>query len=254
MSNVTDTKQSETPDVLFVLPAYNEEEQIGWAMKELASWLDANAHYSWRVMAADNASTDATLAIAEGLAAERPEAFAAYHLDEKGRGRALRRVWLASGSRVVAYMDVDLSTALGAIAPLVDPLLSDDADITFGSRLAPGAHCKRGLKREFVSRCYNWLLRRTFGWKVGYAARDAQCGFKAMRSEVAQQILPLVADNGWFFDTELLVRGYARGLRIVEVPVTWNEDLGTTVNVVRTALDDLRGMWRLVREIRRGEI
>ena len=242
------------PDVLFVLPAYNEEEQIGWAMKELASWLDKNAHYTWRVMAADNASTDATLAIAQALADERPEAFAAYHLDEKGRGRALRRVWLASGSRVVAYMDVDLSTALGAIAPLVDPLLSNDGDISFGSRLAKGAHCKRGLRREFVSRCYNFLLRSAFGWNVGYAARDAQCGFKAVRGEVAQELLPRVADNGWFFDTELLVRGYARGLRLIEVPVTWTEDLGTTVKVVSTAMDDLRGMWRLLKEIRRGTI
>ena len=254
MSEAQPTPAVEEPDVLFVLPAYNEEEQIGWAMEELAAWLDLNAHYSWRVMAADNASTDATLAIAKGLAEKRPEAFAAYHLDEKGRGRALRRVWLSSGSKVVAYMDVDLSTSLGAVAPLIDPLLANDADISFGSRLAKGAHCKRSFKREAVSRCYNWLLRRTFGWNVGYAARDAQCGFKAMRGEVAQQLLPRVADNGWFFDTELLVRGYARGLRIIEVPVSWTEDLGTTVNVVSTAVDDLRGMWRLLREIRRGEI
>ena len=136
------------------------------------------------------------------------------HLDEKGRGRALKRAWLQSDARVVAYVDVDLSTDLRGLPPLVAPLLSGHSDIAIGTRLAASSRVSRGGKREFISRCYNFLLRRTMGAQF----TDAQCGFKAMRSDVAAQLLPLVEDTGWFFDTELLILAERSGMRIHEVP------------------------------------
>jgi putative flippase GtrA len=167
----------------------------------------------------------------------------AVHLPQKGRGRALRQVWGASDADVVAYMDVDLSTGLEALLPLVAPLVSGHSDLAIGTRLANGAAVVRGPRRELVSRCYNLLLRTTLRARFS----DAQCGFKAGRTEVVQALLPEVEDQAWFFDTELLLAAQRGGLRIHEVPVDWVEDTDSRVDLVRTALDDLRGMARVAR-------
>jgi putative flippase GtrA len=155
----------------------------------------------------------------------------------------LRAAWLASDAGVVAYMDVDLSTDLDALVPLVAPLLSGHSDVSIGSRLAPGSRVVRGPKREFISRSYNHLLRAVLGVRF----RDAQCGFKAVRRDVARVLLPLVEDDGWFFDTELLVLAERAGLRIHEVAVDWVDDPDSRVDIAATATEDLRGVWRLLR-------
>ena len=169
----------------------------------------------------------------------------AVHLDQKGRGRALRTAWMASPSPVVAYMDVDLSTDLDALLPLVAPLVSGHSDVAIGTRLAPGARVARGAKREVISRTYNLLLRASL--RSGFS--DAQCGFKALRADVARALLPAVEDEGWFFDTELLVLAERRGLRIHEVPVDWTDDPVSTVDIVRTARADLLGIARMLHPV-----
>ena len=166
------------------------------------------------------------------------------HLDAKGRGRALRAAWMASDAQVVAYMDVDLSTRIDAVVPLIIPILSGRADITIGSRLVRGARVRRSRRREVLSRGYNLLLRSALHVRF----RDAQCGFKAVRTQVARELLPRVRDDGWFFDTELLVIGERAGLRIHEIPVEWVEDPDSRVNIPSTVLTDLRGVVRLLRE------
>ncbi|MFT4108257.1 glycosyltransferase [Propionicimonas sp.] len=225
-----------------IIPVYNEEADLAASVLRLEGYLSENFPYDYRIVIADNASTDGTWPIAERLAT-RNESVWAVHLDAKGRGRALRQVWLASDADVVAYMDVDLSTDLKALLPLVAPLVSGHSDVAIGTRLARGSRVARGPKREFISRSYNLLLRTT----LGASFTDAQCGFKAVRRDVARQLLPLVEDNNWFFDTELLVLAERAGLRIHEVPVDWVDDPGTTVDIVATATEDLRGIWRLLR-------
>ncbi|MGA3217944.1 MAG: glycosyltransferase [Acidimicrobiales bacterium] len=172
----------------------------------------------------------------------------AMHLSEKGRGRALRAAWLQSNAGVVAYMDVDLSTDLAALLPLVAPLVTGHSDVAIGSRLAEGATVVRGPRRELISRLYNLVLRAT----LRSSFSDAQCGFKALRAEVARQLVPLVEDNGWFFDTELLVLAERNGMRVHEVAVDWVDDPGSTVDVVRTAKDDLKGVGRMMLSLARG--
>jgi putative flippase GtrA len=172
----------------------------------------------------------------------------AMHLPRKGRGYALRAAWSTSEAPVVAYMDVDLSTSLPALLPLVAPLLSGHRDVTIGSRLAPGAHVVRGPKRELISRGYNLLLKLTLQGRFS----DAQCGFKALRREVADALLPVVRDEEWFFDTELLVLAERNGYRIHEVPVDWTDDPRSSVDIVRTAWADLRGIVRLLIELATG--
>lgn len=235
--------------VEFVIPVYNEEADLARSVRRLDDALAASFPYRYRITIADNASTDATWAIAGELIAERP-AVGAVHLDLKGRGRALKQVWLASDADVVAYMDVDLSTDLRAVLPLVAPLVSGHSDLAIGTRLARSARVVRGPKREFVSRVYNLILRSAL--RVSFS--DAQCGFKAIRTDAARELLPLVEDTNWFFDTELLVLAQRAGLRIHEVPVDWTDDPGTTVDIVATATEDLRGIWRLARGLASGAL
>ncbi|GAA2667719.1 GtrA-like protein [Actinosynnema pretiosum] len=232
-----------------VVPVHDEERALASSVRALHANLTARFPHSFRITIADNASTDATARVADRLALELDEVVAV-HLPQKGRGRALSAVWLASDAQVLAYMDVDLSTDLAALPPLVAPLISGHSDIAIGSRLARGARVVRGPKREFISRCYNLILRASLS--AGFT--DAQCGFKAIRADVARRVLPHVRDTGWFFDTELLVLAERAGARIHEVPVDWVDDPDSRVDLVATALADLRGVARLGRGLLSGRL
>ncbi len=228
-------------DVEIVVPVYNEAAQLAERITALRAFLDESFPLRALVTVVDNASTDDTSLVANELAA-RLRGVAAMHLPRKGRGYALREAWSTSAAPVLAYMDVDLSTSLPALLPLVAPLLSGHCDVAIGSRLARGAHVVRGPKRELISRAYNLLLKLTLRGRFS----DAQCGFKALRRDTAEMLLPLVEDNEWFFDTELLVTAERMGLRIGEVPVDWVDDPDSRVNIVSTVTDDLRGVCRLL--------
>src|SRR6476646_6238169 len=223
-----------------VIPVHNEERDLPGSVRRLHRYLVAQVPYPSRITIADNASTDNTLAVAEALAEELSDV-EVVHVDEKGRGGALYTAWMASEADVVAYMDVDLSTDLSALMPLVAPLISGHSDVAIGSRLAASSRVVRGRKREFVSRSYNLILRGVLGARF----TDAQCGFKALRADVARQLLPHVADTGWFFDTELLVIAERAGLRIHEVRLDWVDDPDSRVDIVHTAIEDLKGVTRL---------
>ncbi|HEX3589872.1 MAG TPA: bifunctional glycosyltransferase family 2/GtrA family protein [Pseudonocardiaceae bacterium] len=232
-----------------VVPVHNEQTDLEPCVRRLHAYLRDQFPYSFRITVADNASVDATPAIAARLAEEIPEV-TAVRLGQRGRGRALQTVWSASDATVLAYMDVDLSTDLAALPPLVAPLLSGHSDLAIGSRLARGARVVRGAKREFISRCYNLILRGTLAARFS----DAQCGFKAIRADVAARLLPLVQDTGWFFDTELLMLAQRAGLRIHEVPVDWVDDPDSRVDIRSTAMADLRGVARLAKAFVTGEL
>jgi glycosyltransferase involved in cell wall biosynthesis len=220
MTEDTTSMLEPTPPILdVVVPVYNEEDDLEPSIRRLHGYLTQSLPFSFRITIADNASTDSTATVAARLVDELPQ-IVYLRLDEKGRGRALRAAWGASDATVLAYMDVDLSTDLAALLPLIAPLVTGHSDLAIGSRLARGSNVVRGAKREIISRCYNVILRSTL------AARftDAQCGFKAIRGEIAHELLPLIEDNSWFFDTEMLVLAQRSGLRIHEVPVDWVDD------------------------------
>src|SRR5438094_8167265 len=229
------------PLVDIAIPVYNEERDLERSVRRLRRYLDHQFPFEARITVVDNASTDATWAIAQRLALEL-DGVRAMRLEAKGRGRAIRRAWLASEAAIVAYMDVDLSTDLDGLLPLVAPLISGHSDVAIGSRLAPGARVNRGPKRELISRAYNFLLHIGLGAQFS----DAQCGFKAITAVAARRLIPAVQDQAWFFDTELLVLAQRAGLRIHEVPVDWTDDPDSRVDIRATALADLRGIWRLM--------
>ena len=228
------------PQVEIVVPVHDEERVLRGSIERLHAFLTESFPFSWRIVVVDNASTDATPRIAARLARELA-GVRSVRLEAKGRGRALRSAWLRSDARVLCYMDADLSTDLRALLPLVAPLLSGHSDLAIGTRLARGAQVVRGPKRELISRAYNRLLQTTLRARFS----DAQCGFKAGRAEVLRALLPDVHDERWFFDTELLVQAQRRGLRIHEVPVDWVDDEDSSVDLVATAWEDLRGIARL---------
>jgi glycosyltransferase involved in cell wall biosynthesis len=229
------------PQIEIVVPVHDEEAALALSIRRLHRFLTAEFPFTWRILIADNASTDATPEVAAELARDLPSVDW-MRLERKGRGRALRAAWSASDAQVVCYMDVDLSTDLRGLLPLVAPLLSGHSDLAIGTRLAHGARVVRGPKRELISRGYNRILRTALRARFS----DAQCGFKAARADLVPDLLPAIRDDGWFFDTELLVTAQRRGLRIHEVPVDWIDDPDSRVQIVRTAVDDLRGVARLM--------
>lgn len=225
-----------------VVPVYNEAHVIEQSVATLSDFLHANLPYAWRIVIADNASTDATLEVARRIAAgnDRVEVL---HLEQKGRGRALKAAWLGGEADVHSYMDVDLSTDLRAYPALIRAIAERGHDVATGSRLKRGARTTRGLKRDFISRSYNLLIKATFRTRFS----DAQCGFKAVSDRAAREILPHIENNEWFFDTELLILAERRGYRIADIPVRWIDDSDSRVNIRKTVLEDLRGLWRLKR-------
>jgi putative flippase GtrA len=236
-------------DVEIVVPVYNEQDQLAAHVRRLARYVAGHVPLKVRITIVDNASTDDTWAIAQALITEL-STVRVMHLPVKGRGRALRAAWQASDAKVLAYMDLDLSTDLAALLPLVAPLLTGHSDLAIGSRLAASSRVVRGPKREILSRGYNILVRTALATRFS----DAQCGFKAIRADRAALLLPLVQDNGWFFDTELLVLAEKAGLRIHEVPVDWVDDPNSTVDIGKTVAGDLRGVARLARDLGAGRI
>lgn len=229
------------PRVDVVIPVYNEEHVLADSIAALRAHLAAHLPYAWRVVIADNASVDGTRRVGEEVAAAHDDVVY-LHLDQKGRGRALKRAWSQSDADVLTYMDVDLSTNLDSFRPLVENVIHGPYDIAIGSRLTRGARVTRQWKREFISRGYNLLIKAMFPRRT---FSDAQCGFKAISRTAADALLPHVENNEWFFDSELLLRAERAGFQIAEVPVEWIEDLDSRVNIVATAMEDIKGLVRV---------
>lgn len=227
------------PTIDIVLPVYNEEAALEAGVLGTLAYTAEHLPWPATVTIADNASTDDTEAIGRRLA-ELPRV-RYVRLPEKGRGRALKLAWATSEADIAGYMDIDLSTGLSALPALLAPLVSGHAEVAIGSRLLPQSRVVRGLKREVLSRGYNTLIRASF-WP---SFHDAQCGFKAARREALDVLLPEIADNEWFFDTELLLLAERRGMRVFEVPVDWHDDPTSTVRIGNTVRQDLRGLCRM---------
>jgi glycosyltransferase involved in cell wall biosynthesis len=240
---------TDTPVLDIVIPVFNEQQDVEPSLRRLHAYLLATFPYPFRITVADNASTDGTVRVAERVARELREV-TVVRFAGRGRGNALRTVWLDSSSPVLAYMDVNLASDLAALAPLVAPLLSGHSDVAIGTRLARTSRAVRGPWRGFVSRSYNLLLHAVMGARFS----DAQCGFKAIRADVGRRILPHTVDNEWFFDTELLVLAERCGLRVHEVPVDWTGSADAGVDLVQTALANVRGIIRLTRDLAAGRI
>ena len=222
-----------------VIPVYNEERALPRSMVILADFLKDNLRNPWQIIIADNGSTDGTKAVAEMLC-ERYAGISYLYIPQKGRGRALKAAWLDSNADIVSYMDVDLATDLTHFPQLIGSL-QEGYHLAIGNRLGRDSRVSRSLRREAISRIYNMLIKSMFLTPF----QDAQCGFKALTRRTAQAIVPRIKNDGWFFDTELLIIAAKRGYRIMEIPVKWDDDPTSTVNVASTAAEDIKGLLRL---------
>lgn len=232
-----------------VIPVLNEAHVLARSVATVRAFLHQDAFpYAWQILIVDNGSTDGTPTVARRLCAEFADV-CCLSLEQKGRGRALRHAWLQSDADAVCYMDVDLSTELHFLRILLDAILQDGFDVATGSRLLPDSRTRRSALREFISRVYNHIVRAALG--TSYS--DAQCGFKAISRSAVQTLVPQVQDQSWFFDTELLTLAEKQGFRIADIPVTWNEDDDSRVKILRTAWDDIKGIWRLRRTLRQAD-
>ena len=222
-----------------VIPVFNEEKALPRNIVILADFLRANLRHPWQIIIADNASTDNTRSVSEMLT-ERYSGINYLHIPQKGRGRALKAAWLDSTADIVSYMDVDLSTDLSYFPALVGSL-EEGYQVAIGNRLGKGSRVPRSLKREFISRSYNLLIKSMFFVPI----QAAQCGFKALTQKPAQAIVPHIKNDNWFFDTELLIIAAKRGYKINSVPVKWDDDPTSTVHITSTATEDIKGLLRL---------
>ena len=228
-----------------VIPVLNEAHVLEKSVRQVCEFFAAHVPYRWRVVIAENGSTDGTAQVARKVCTERPDVHL-IELGQPGRGRALRRAWRTSEADIVSYTDVDLSSELEVFPRLYDAIVQDGYDLAVGSRLQPASRTKRSLRRQAISRGYNLLLRAV----LNVSFSDAQTGCKAVTREVVDKVVPLVEDEGWFLDTELLVLAENLGYRIADLPITWVEDDDSRVKIVRTVIDDLRGVIRLRRFLR----
>ncbi len=247
MGPATAKKPSEvTLDI--VIPVLNEAHVLAQSVAKVRKTLPELLPCQWRILIVDNGSTDGTIETGRTLAAEYTDVVA-LHLDQRGRGRALRYAWTQSPADVVCYMDVDLSTELKALPRALHAMLSEGYDIAVGSRLMRESRIRRCLRREIISRIYNLMLKVLLNVRFS----DAQCGFKVVTREVVDRIVPQIKDQSWFFDTELLVLSERQGYRIKDVPVTWNEDDDSRVRIIKTAWEDIKGVFRLRKFLRSRE-
>ncbi len=233
------------PAVDVVIPVLNEAHVLRKSVETVLSYLRSVSQFRWQVVIVDNGSTDGTQKVARDLQAEYATTVKLVGIDQRGRGRALRRAWLQSKADVVCYMDVDLSTRLEHIPELVDSIVIGGYDVATGSRLMPASRTTRSIKREIISRIYNLLVKAVLFTEFS----DAQCGFKALSRQAVEAIVPQIEDQSWFFDTELLVLAEKQGYRIKDIPVTWVEDDDSRVKILHTGWDDIKGVVRLRRQL-----
>jgi glycosyltransferase involved in cell wall biosynthesis len=227
-----------------VIPVMNEVRVLAASVERLLGFLRQEFHCSWRIVIIDNGSADGTQDVATELDRQHPEV-KFLHLMQRGRGRALRHAWLQSRADVVCYMDVDLSTRLDYLKELVGCIADEGYDVAVGSRLLPGSKTSRSWTRETISRVYNFFVKAVLFTSFS----DAQCGFKAASRKAVEEIVPHVADQSWFFDTELLVLAEKRGYRVKDIPVVWVEDDVSRFKIVKTGLDDIKGVFRLRKQL-----
>jgi glycosyltransferase involved in cell wall biosynthesis len=236
------TEASTKLSVDVVIPVLNEAHVLARSVGTVREFLTAKFPYRWRIVIVDNGSTDGTAEVAKKLAEAHADV-SFLRLGQRGRGRALRCAWMQSSSDIACYMDVDLSTELAALPRSIDAMLNEDYDVAIGSRLMRNSRIRRSFKREVISRIYNILVKVVLFTRFS----DAQCGFKVVKREVIERIVPQVKDQSWFFDTELLVLAEKQGYRIKDIPVIWNDDDDSRVKIAQTAWEDIKGVFRLRR-------
>jgi glycosyltransferase involved in cell wall biosynthesis len=236
---------SDAPALSIVIPAFNEEERLPSAIHAVTAYLDTGGRDA-EVLIVENGSSDRTLEIAKG-AARDDSRFRALHLDQRGKGRAVRAGMLASQGRLAVLCDADFSMPVGEIS-LLTRAIESGADVAIGSREAPGARrVGEPARRHLMGRIFNGVVQLL----AVRGLQDTQCGFKAFRRLAAQDLFRRQLVNGWAFDVEVLYLARRLGYRVQEVPITWRYDSSSRVRPVADTISMLQELvmirWNAVR-------
>ena len=227
------------------LPVLNEERTLETQVRKLYNYLlkEFPPDPDWKIVIADNGSTDNTRDLGEKLAAEY-EQVKYIRVEEKGVGPALQSSWGQSTADIVGYMDLDLATNLKHFPEALRALASGH-DLVYASRLVKGAVIReRKPIREFSSRVFNLIARNYLG--VHFS--DGMCGFKFMKREVFKKLYEGGArSKTWFFSAELLAVAEWQGYKIYELPVEWTDSPESHVKILPLAVQYLKAMKKLRR-------
>jgi len=234
-------------EVSLILPAYNEAERLGDTVRQVADALHKITP-SFELIVAEDGSTDGTDKIAANLAKEYSYVKYLHSKDRLGRGKALNRAFKISEGEILAYIDVDLATDLNHLEELINAIREEGYDFSTGSRWLKDSDVKRSFTRRIASKGFNFMTRVLLKSKI----KDHQCGFKAFKRAQLFDILDVVKDNHWFWDTEVLVRAQRKGYRIKEFPVRWRSDKKTKVDLKRDVFGMGKQIIRLWRELKKG--
>lgn len=226
------------------IPAYNEEIDIPKNIPLLYDFCEKNLqNYDWKIVIVDNASKDATWLKIKELSEKHLEKISGLKLDRKGRGWALRKAWKASQAEYVSYMDADMSSDINYF-PKMLALLDKGYDLIAGSRNKKQSQViGRTLLRKIISKTYIALVKIIHQTKVS----DTQCGFKALRRESFLKIEPLIENNLWFFDSEMIIIMEKAGFKVTDIPIRWVDDRNTTVKIIKDSWEEFSGLVRLFR-------
>ena len=214
-----------------IIPAYNEAARLGKTVRAVVDYLRQDSPES-EVIVVDDGSSDDTAEIARQAFAESGNLRTSVisYKSNLGKGRAVRLGLLAARGDVTLFSDADLSTPITEAPKLVEPIVSGQYDVTFGSRALDraliGVH--QSWRREQGGRIFNLVVRLATGMPFW----DTQCGFKAFRMSVCRPLIEAATIDRFGFDVELLYLAFRAGLRLKEVPVRWDHNEGSKVSVM----------------------
>jgi len=230
-------------NISIAVPTFNEEKIIEQRINQLFDFCENNLKkYKWRIIVADNGSTDRTIKIIRKQK-QKYSKLEYFHLKKLGKGLAIKKAWQDYLADVNIFMDADLATELKFTIPLINGITEEKYDLTIGSRYHKQSKCKRSLIRSMCSKFYNFILKIFFNIKL----TDTHCGFKALSKSAVQRIIPKIKNNGLFFDTELLVLARYYNLKIKEMPVNWEDknERKTKIKIIKTGLKYLKEIIKL---------
>ena len=229
------------------IPLYNEELVLSENVIKILEFLKYSGlddKYTWRIILANNSSTDKTEAVAKIFAQQFPQKVFYLYLLQKGKGLAIKTAWQKFPTDYYVFMDADLATDLEALPRLVQEL-ENGADLVIGSRYLPDSKTERSLTRLLISKIYRGLARV---W-LGLPFSDLPCGFKGVNHKLITSLISRIKNNEWFFDTELLFRAHRAGYKIKEIPVVWTETFNqkrkSRVGIIRVSWNYLKELSKL---------
>ena len=223
---VSETKK----EVSILIPAYNEALQIEKCVRAVNDAVSAFSN-SYEIIVTEDGSTDETSSIVSKLMKTMPNLRFLHMPIRLGKGKAIKRGLGSAQGEIILFMDVDLATNLDYLPKFLE-LIKTNGGLAIGSRYAQGAIVKRHFSRTMASLVYNIFVRALFLDGI----KDHQCGFKAMSSDVARASESVKAD-GFFFDTEMILRCKKLGFPVMEVGVEWAENPRLSESKVRVFND-----------------